>query len=136
MTLLLDTHALVWLDAGSNRLSDNAIRAIDNALAQHQLCVSAISFWEIGMLIEKQHLSLPMPLTTWRTELIQKGLQEVAVNGSIAMLAAELSEFHGDPMDRLIVATALANNMTLCSADNKILDWAPRQGLAMLNPAN
>jgi len=123
MMLLLDTHVLVWLDEGSQRLGQNALKVIDGALAKGELYVSAISFWEIAMLCEKQRLELKIELSNWRIELLQSGLQEYPVNGNIAISAGQLSGFHGDPADRIIVATTLETAATILTADFRILGW-------------
>ena len=123
MRLLLDTHALVWLDEGSRRLGRNALAAIDGALARNELSVSAISFWEIAMLCQKRRLEIAVGLKEWRIELLQAGLQELPVHGHTALLAGELREFHGDPADRIIVATAIQNSASIVTADPRILGW-------------
>ncbi|GAB6042648.1 type II toxin-antitoxin system VapC family toxin [Endothiovibrio diazotrophicus] len=121
--ILLDTHALIWLDEGSPRLGVEALRRIDDALVGERLTVSAISFWEVAMLRAKGRLELQMGVAQWRSDLLAAGLRETPVNGSVGIVAAELSGFHGDPADRLIVATALGAGATLVTADRRILDW-------------
>ncbi len=121
--LLLDTHVLIWLDEGSSRLGTDALQVINKALATGQLGVTAISFWEIAMLIEKQRLTFQIELDVWRAELLQTGLQEIPLQGSTAIRAGQLKSFHGDPADRMIVATAIENSATLITADEKILLW-------------
>lgn len=121
--LVLDTHALVWLDEGSPRLGNKALQTIDGALVSGQLGVASISFWEIAMLVRKKRLDIQMELDVWRMELLQNGLQELPLQGSTAIRAGQLQAFHGDPADRMIVATALENSATLMTADKKILDW-------------
>ena len=121
--ILLDTHVLVWLDEGSPRLGNKALRKINNAFANNDLAVSAISFWEISMLVQKKRLEMQMEIDVWRKELIEKGLREIPLAGEIAILARALSNFHGDPADRMIVATARQLSATLATADGKILDW-------------
>lgn len=121
--LILDTHALVWLDEGSPRLGKMALQTIDQALASGQLGVCTISFWEIAMLIRKKRLNIQMKLDLWRLELLQNGLREIPLQGSTAIRAGQLMDFHGDPADRMIIATALENGASLMTADRKILDW-------------
>jgi len=121
--IILDTHALVWLDAGSDQLGSGAIRLINQGLAENQLAVSAISFWEVAMLVNKGRLSLNITPAIWRKELIGRGLLEIPVDGSIGLEAASLAGFHGDPADRLIVSTVLATGSSLVTADKKILHW-------------
>ncbi len=62
-------------------------------------------------------------LQSWRAQLRQAGLVEIAVTGDIGLRAAELRSFHADPADRIIVASALREGATLCTADRRILDW-------------
>ena len=121
--LVLDTHVLVWLDEGNPRLGTNALQTINRALASGQLGVASISFWEIAMLVRKKRLDIQIELDVWRIELLQKGLLEIPLQGSIALRAGQLQAFHGDPADRMIVATALENSAILVTADKKILDW-------------
>lgn len=120
--ILLDTHALIWLDQGNDRLGVTARRRLDDALVDDTLCVSAISFWEIAMLQVQGRLNMP-PLKRWRHQLIDAGLREISITGDIGIKACELQEFHADPVDRLIVATALEHGATLVTADERILQW-------------
>jgi PIN domain nuclease of toxin-antitoxin system len=64
-------------------------------------------------------------IDVWRSDLLQAGLQEVPLRGETAIRAAQLQSFHGDPADRMIVATAIENGATLITADAKILSWEP-----------
>lgn len=121
--LLLDTHVLVWLDEGNPRLGPAALQTINEALAAGQLVVATISFWEVAMLVEKQRLTLETKLADWRFELLQAGLLEIPLRGATAILAGQLPLFHGDPADRMIVATAIENSAMLMTADEKILAW-------------
>ena len=121
--LICDTHVLVWLDEGNPRLGANALLAMNKALVTGQLAVASISFWEIAMLVEKQRLDIRIELDVWRLELLQTGLLEIPLQGSTALRAGRLQAFHGDPADRMIVATALENSATLMTADRKILGW-------------
>ncbi len=121
--MLLDTHALVWLDEGNSKLGEQALSLIDQSLQSKALFVASISFWEIAMLVAKGRLEMQMSVALWRQSLIENGLQEIALNGSIAIQSALLTNFHGDPADRIIVATAIESTLTLCTADKQILSW-------------
>jgi PIN domain nuclease of toxin-antitoxin system len=121
--ILLDTHALVWTDANSGRLGAKARTVIERAAAAGQLCVSAISYWEVAMLQQKGRLRIAAPLGDWRRDQLQAGLIELPVDGAVGIQAASLSSFHGDPADRLLVATALAHGARLMTADGNILGW-------------
>ncbi len=121
--IVLDTHTLIWLDTGNQLLGNNSLKSIDQALADNALTVSAITFWEVAMLASKGRLTLDLPIEIWRKQLIEKGLVELPMDGNIGIKAAELEEFHGDPSDRIIVATALSTGSLLVTADKKILAW-------------
>lgn len=76
------------------------------------------------MLWQKGRLDLLVPVDIMYRELIQGGLNDIAVTGDIGVRAANLADFHKDPADRLIVATALAGGHQLVTSDRKILDWS------------
>ena len=132
--ILLDTHTLVWLCEGSHKLGDESVRLIDEALKASELYIASISFWEVAMLIEKGRIELSMNVTLWRRSLIDNGLQEIDLSGNIAIESALLANFHGDPADRIIVATAQDKTMSLCTADQKILSW--KSNLHRINAKN
>lgn len=119
--ILLDTHALVWLDEASPRLGRSAREMIDAAFRDNALFVSAISFWEVGTLARKGRIRLDMELDKWRQGLVENGLNELPVTGEIAARAALLDPFHGDPADRIIVASALQHSLALVTADARLL---------------
>ena len=121
--ILLDTHTLVWLDEGSDRLGKKSLSHIDQSLKVGELFVSVISFWEVAMLVNKGRLDIRMDLNLWRKNLLDSGLQELAVSGDVAMDSALLDDFHGDPADRMIVASSRYLNAKLYTADEKILAW-------------
>ena len=121
--ILLDTHALVWMDADDRRLGRAARRALNARWEAQQVGVSAVSFWECAMLCAKGRLELPHAAKNWRAELIAAGLVEFPVDGEIAVLAAELDGLHGDPADRFIAATAIQRGATLLTGDARLLAW-------------
>lgn len=120
--ILLDTHVIIWLSTGDRRLGQQANHEITGALLEDNAAISAISLWEIGMRVQKNHINLGLTLDAWRRALIDDGFTEIPVDGEIAMRAVLLPEMHGDPADRLIVATALGGHR-LVTADRRILDW-------------
>ncbi len=120
--MLLDTQALVWLAFDDPKLGPRTRRAIDHAWAANEAAVSAITFWEVAMLHKKGRLSLLTDTGSWRQSLFRDGLVEIPVDGEIGIRANELADFHSDPADRLIVATALAGHR-LVTADRRLLSW-------------
>jgi len=124
--ILLDTHVVVHYVRGDRKLGKRAVAAIDRALERDELFVSALSFWEVTMLVAKDRLVLDMPPAGFRAALVSQGIQEVAIDGEIAIAAGELPPGHGDPADRLIVATAMVRGLTLVTADDVLLAWRMR----------
>ena len=120
--ILLDTHVLIWLDQDNPKLGRECRTAIDEALAEDDLAVSAISFWEVAMLVAKQRLAIAIALGQWRRDLIAGGIRELPLDGRVGLLAADL-ELHRDPADRFIAATATINEATLATADQRLLTW-------------
>ncbi len=121
--ILLDTHALVWLLEGLPALGKKARKIADQALAEDALAVSAISFWEIALLHQKERISLTQDVAAWRKQLLEMGLHEISVDGEIGIAATRLVNFHADPADRLITASAIFFGASLLTADKRILQW-------------
>ena len=120
--ILLDTQVMLWLRSGDPKLGNEARTEIDLAWHSEGVAVSAISFWETAMLKEKGRLRFPEDIAMWRREQIEQGIAELPVDGEIGIRAAALRAFHGDPADRIIVATALGGHQ-LVTADRRILEW-------------
>ncbi len=122
--ILLDTHALIWLTEGQPQFGKRARRLADEALRGDRLGVSAISFWETVMLQQRGRVRLIQPIDAWRLVLLDLGMIEIPVTGDIGIAAATLANFHSDPADRLITATAILHRATLITADDRILKWS------------
>ncbi len=125
--IILDTHALVWWVNGSESLSANARQAIDDTLASDsEILISSISAWEIAMLINKGRLILSMEVASWLDEVLQiDGVRFVSVDNEIGIKSTVLpGEFHKDPADRLIVATARKFAIPVVTADEKLIQYA------------
>lgn len=120
--ILLDTHVLLWLRSGDRRLGAAARSEIERAWRAGEVCVSAISFWEVALLKVKGRIRFPEDVAQWRREQLEQGVIEVAVDGEIGVRAANLPGFVADPADRLIVATALGGHR-LVTADRRLVDW-------------
>ena len=120
--ILLDTHVLLWQERGDRRLGNQTRDLVHRALEERAVAVLAITFWEVAMRIQKGQLELDFDLYDWRDDLLEHGLVEIPINGVIAARAGLLADIHGDPADRLIVATALAGHR-LVTSDERILAW-------------
>jgi PIN domain nuclease of toxin-antitoxin system len=117
--IVLDTHAWIWWIASPRKLSAPARRAIEEA---GDLAVSAISLWEVAMLVAKSRLELDRDVGLWmRQALAAPRIQLVPLSPEIAVRSTALDRtFHGDPADRLIAATALEVNGALVTKDQRI----------------
>jgi PIN domain nuclease of toxin-antitoxin system len=120
--ILLDTHALIWAAADDRKLGRRSRRLIEKHWAEGDVLVCALSFWEVALLHERGRIALPLPVAQWRDQRLGAGLGELAVDGAIAVRAAGLGSLP-DPIDRLIVATALERGAALLTADERILTW-------------
>ena len=123
MSLVLDTNALIWLLKDSDRLGREAERRIDESLRSSRVFVSATSFWEVAVLVAKGRIALTMPVDQWRVEALQLGIEELPLDGEIAVESAALPDLHADPADRFIVATALKSKVPLVTSDARLLAW-------------
>ena len=124
MTLLLDTHTIVWLTEDlPSSLGKAAFHACDVALAAGELAVPSIAFYELGRLLKRGRVAGPPAIRDWRARLLTMGVREVPLSSEIAMQAAGLDDLHRDPIDRIIVATALVEAAVLLTADRPLLEW-------------
>ena len=121
--ILLDTHALIWLAAGTEDLGSNARRAIEE---QRERRMSAMVVWELAMLADKRRIVLESPLESWLDQAMRTfGIVEVPVTGAIGRDAGGLQgNIHGDPCDRIMIATARALGCPLVTSDRAILRYA------------
>lgn len=126
MTLLLDTHTILWLTEQNPNLGKLARRACDAALAASELAVPTVVFYEAGRLLKRGRVSGPSSVQEWRRQLLSLGVREIVLSADIAMRASDLDDLHGDPLDRIIIATALAEEAVLLTADRPILEWPGR----------
>lgn len=132
--LLLDTHVWVWLMAGDPTLAPDVRRRIGGAARKGELLIAAISAWEIAMLVRKGRLALTDPPLDWiERALAQPGISLVPLSPDISVEATELpGEFHGDPADRMIVASARKHGARLVTRDAAILRYGSRDHVRVL----
>jgi len=124
MTLVIDTHVLVWLAEGSPHLGANTRRTIERTLRTDTVLVCAISFWEIAALQCRGRLTISGTVRAFRGEVLEMGIRERVVDGDLGIAAALLDWDHKDPADRLIAATTAASEGRLATADRSLLEWA------------
>ncbi|HEY7546272.1 MAG TPA: type II toxin-antitoxin system VapC family toxin [Blastocatellia bacterium] len=123
--ILLDTHIWVWWVHDDARLSEQQKQWIRNN-EEHGLGISAISCWEVAKLVEYNRLTLPCPVAEWFDQaLAYPGVQLLNLTPRIAVESTQLpGQFHRDPADQIIVATARVYDCPLLTADQKILNYS------------
>lgn len=134
--LLYDTHSWIWSAAGDEaQLGPGARAAIEEEARTGSLRVAAISVWEVAMLHAKGRLQLSQDLTQWvHRALGAPGTRLVPLEPEISIESTRLpGAFHGDPADRLLVATARVLGATLLTRDRAILEYARHGHLTVLD---
>ena len=125
--IVLDTHAVLWWVNGDPQLSPNALAAIEQEMRRDSgvILISAITAWEIALLLEKGRITLSMGVDDWLDTLEEiEGVRIVPVDKATLVESTRLpGDFHKDPADRMIVALARHFNATLITADEKINDY-------------
>lgn len=132
--LLLDTHAVLWLDNG-DPLEAAAREAIRQAAPAGGVLVSPVSAWEIGLLVSKGRLTLDLAPVAWFQRFLRiAGIRLTPFSVEVAAGCSFLpGPFHGDPADRMLVATARERDVPLLTRDRRILDYA-RPGVLEVIP--
>ncbi len=114
--LLLDTHALVFWSLGQH-LSERFAALLDRQNRAGRLLVSAVSFWEVALLARKGRIAID-DVAAWKEELRQyAGIRIVVPDADDMIRSAALPPHHKDPMDRLLVAQAMALGAVLVTRD-------------------
>lgn len=124
--LLLDTHVWIWVMEGMREmLSKPTVEEIGQASEWGGVRVSAISVWEVAMLEAKGRIALSRPIRKWVEEaLTAPGTQFVNLSPAAAIESTHLpGALHGDPADRILVATARVAGATLVTRDVRILEY-------------
>jgi PIN domain nuclease of toxin-antitoxin system len=129
--VLLDTHVWLWLSLGTpKRISPTVLQQLEDAGKNNRLMVSIVSIWELALLVARDRVVLPLPLSDWvalalsRPEIRLAGLTRPATAIDSVYLP---SEIHGDPADRFLIATARSHRARLATHDAKIIAYG-REG--------
>lgn len=134
--LLLDTHVWLWLMTGDSILSPSFTEAIERSQGHDNVLISAISIWEVGMLVEKKRVELEMDCLDWvEQSLAGPGIRLVPLSPRIAIESTRLpGEIHGDPADRILIATAHEEGAVFVTCDQKLLEYGSDRFVTVYDP--
>lgn len=115
--ILLDTHAWLWWSVESKSLSKRARRVIEDA---DVLGLSPLSIYEVAYAHRRGRMLFELPLNEWLAESLSADITVLPIIPSISATAGSLDWSHGDPADRILVATAKVHGIPLVTADKRI----------------
>ena len=119
MKILLDTQCWLWMQASPARFSSSALRLIEDT--ENELLLSAASSWEIAIKTALGKLSLPIPPAEYVPDRLRSsGVNGLPIEHSHALHVASLPHFHRDPFDRLLIAQAQLERLTILTADSQL----------------
>ena len=121
MKLLLDTHLLIWLAEDDLRLSLRARELIGDPAAE--VFFSVASVWELAIKASLGRSDFQVDVNLLRTALLENGFLELPILSAHAVEVARLAPVHRDPFDRLLVAQARVEGLTLLTVDAKVADY-------------
>lgn len=122
MRILLDTQTWLWLQVSPERLNDDALALARDA--DQELLLSAASSWEIAIKVALGKLTLPTdPASYVPDRMRSNGVRALSVTHSHALAVAALPHYHRDPFDRLLIAQAQLENLTVLTADRAFDDY-------------
>ena len=122
--ILMDTCAIIWDALERDKLSKNALNAINKADESNALIISDISIWEISMLIKKKRIEVDTTAANFINLFLQsRSVSVQSISPEIAELSVNFdSEINNDPADRIIAATSIILNTQLVTADQNLID--------------
>ncbi|MCB1118820.1 MAG: type II toxin-antitoxin system VapC family toxin [Chlamydiia bacterium] len=134
--LLLDTHIWLWTVLKNPKLGTHYIDSLKPAVENHRLYVSPISVWEISMLVAKKRVELEMDCLDW----VEKSLRKILLTPFSPRIAVQSTRLpglnHGDPADRILIATARELNAVLITHDQKLLEFGQGNFISVFDPLN
>jgi PIN domain nuclease of toxin-antitoxin system len=129
--LLLDTHVVLWLDSGDERLTPATRALIDGSWqAGGTIYLSAVTAWEVALLVDNGRVELDLPAAAWVERFLDRpGVEVVPLGHAAACRAYQLPHLeHRDPADRLLIATAIELACPLVTYEARIERFAKNHG--------
>ena len=132
--LILDTHVWIWLINRDKRISPELLRKINKAAERSTLYISAISVWEVCILAMKERIVFSCPVNEWiKTATAAPGLITLPLSNEVCLESTQLpGDFHGDPANRIICASARLYRSLLLTADKQIIHYAKGNHLKLI----
>ena len=130
--LLIDTHIALWLDSGNDLLKTTTRDLIDRCWRNGgSIFLSAVSAWEIAVLVDRGHIQLDLPLRDWLDRFLRRpGIESVPLGHKAALRAYQLHHLeHRDPGDRLLIASAIELGCPFVTYDDRIRTFGRTRGL-------
>lgn len=132
--IVLDTHILLWFLIEPSRLSKEEIDIIETSIINNQAIIADLTLWEIAMLYAKQRIRVHEPIDIFLSNICKTGIQTCQITPKIAADSVTLpDDFHGDPVDKIIVATTRVYSASLFTYDKKIIKWAQTGHVRLYN---
>ncbi|HEY8813978.1 MAG TPA: type II toxin-antitoxin system VapC family toxin [Candidatus Dormibacteraeota bacterium] len=125
--ILLDTHVLIWLATERERLSEASLEAIESD-PEPTICM--VSIQEIAYLVARDRLAMDRPVDAWMGDalgILEARALPATVSSSLRAGSLDPQQFHGDPIDRLIYATAVEHDARLVTADKRLCQFDPER---------
>jgi PIN domain nuclease of toxin-antitoxin system len=134
--VVFDTHVFIWHMFADPQLSLKFQKNMERYQNDHPVLLSPMTLWEVGMLSQKGRILLEMDCLDWvEQSLLDPGFELAPLTPQIAVMSSFLpGNFHGDPVDRILVATALNNHAVLVTCDEKILEYGEQNILYVHDP--
>jgi len=121
MRLLIDTHLLLW--AANDTLPDKAIPYFSSE--DNELFFSSASIWEVVIKRSLNRSDFQVNPNDLYSGLVNNGYNELAISSYHSLLVAHLPPYHKDPFDRILIAQAMAEGLTLLSSDEDVSQYSP-----------
>lgn len=129
MRLLLDTHIWIWSHLDPGKLSSTVTASLLDG--KNELWLSPISIWELLVLVLKGRIRLSIDVGAWISEAMKRApMNEAPITYDVALATSDVQLQHNDPADRFLAATALVYDLTLVTADQRLI---AAQGLSTLS---